>query len=85
MYMLTADLLKCSNTYIHTCIFSVPPSALTFKRNYSMFGLVVIDLQKIKLLFNQTENKCLYFPRFRDDGSVFDGMLEEDEKDKAKR
>lgn len=50
-----------------------------------MLGLVVIVIDLQKIVFCQTENKCLYFPWFRDDSSVFDGLLEEDEKDKAKR
>lgn len=36
-----------------------------------------------KMVFHHTENKCVSY--FRDDDSVFDGLMEEDEKDKAKR
>uniref|UniRef100_A0A671MLV7 Circadian locomoter output cycles protein kaput n=1 Tax=Sinocyclocheilus anshuiensis TaxID=1608454 RepID=A0A671MLV7_9TELE len=36
-----------------------------------------------KMVFRHTENKCVSY--FRDDGSVFDGLMEEDEKDKVKQ
>uniref|UniRef100_A0A671MMD6 Circadian locomoter output cycles protein kaput n=1 Tax=Sinocyclocheilus anshuiensis TaxID=1608454 RepID=A0A671MMD6_9TELE len=35
------------------------------------------------MVFRHTENKCVSY--FRDDGSVFDGLMEEDEKDKVKQ
>uniref|UniRef100_A0A672S5R7 Circadian locomoter output cycles protein kaput n=1 Tax=Sinocyclocheilus grahami TaxID=75366 RepID=A0A672S5R7_SINGR len=35
------------------------------------------------MVFHHSENKCVSY--FRDDGSVFDGLMEEEGKDKAKR
>uniref|UniRef100_A0A673I6D6 Circadian locomoter output cycles protein kaput n=1 Tax=Sinocyclocheilus rhinocerous TaxID=307959 RepID=A0A673I6D6_9TELE len=35
------------------------------------------------MVFHNSENKCVSY--FRDDGSVFDGLMEEEGKDKAKR
>lgn len=66
---------------------------MVFARHNSKTVLQFLDIKEMMnnffllLWLDSTREKCytLTFISFRNDGSIFDGLVEEDDKDKAKR
>jgi len=59
---------------------------MVFARHHSKTALWFLDTTEICGGQTPQEKFCtLTFVSFRNDGSIFDGLVEEDDKDKAKR